>query len=47
MQDMGIIGGADGPTLVFLASRFPWWIFGIVMAVVVMIVLTVVCLKKK
>ena len=26
-MSIGIIGGADGPTAIFVAGRFPWEIF--------------------
>ncbi len=41
---IGIIGGADGPTAVFVVGRFPW---EIVLLAAAGIVLFVYLLKKK
>lgn len=49
MEDIGIIGGADGPTAVLVASHFSWlWggicVFAIAIAAVI---LAVVLYKRK
>ena len=48
-DSIGIIGGADGPTAVFVSSNIEWLeIFGIIglIAVAVLIVL-IICRKRK
>lgn len=47
MEDISIIGGADGPTAVFIASQFPWIWIGICVLAVMACVLAVLWLKKK
>lgn len=47
MADIGIIGGADGPTAVLIASEFPLLLIGICVLVVAAAVLAVVFCKKK
>lgn len=34
-QSIGIIGGADGPTAVFITGRFPWEIVILVVACII------------
>ncbi len=45
--DISIIGGADGPTAVFIAGQFPWLIVGVAAAVIIAAVLIVLYLKHK
>lgn len=46
--DISIIGGADGPTAVFVAGQFPWLIVGAIAAAVVLAaVLIALYLKHK
>ncbi len=47
MSDIGIIGGADGPTAILISSGFPYWLIGAgvlalgaVAAVVLIVILT-------
>jgi len=47
MQDIGIIGGADGPTAVFVAGQFPWLFIAIGAAVLAAVVLLLLYLKHK
>ena len=42
---IGIIGGADGPTAIFVSGRFPWEI--ILLAVVCIIVIVWFKTRKK
>lgn len=46
MADIGIIGGADGPTVIFVASRFSGLLFGIGVGIAAAIILAVVFYKK-
>ena len=43
VYSIGIIGGADGPTAVFIAGRFPWEII----LICAVIIGTIICLKRK
>jgi Na+-transporting methylmalonyl-CoA/oxaloacetate decarboxylase beta subunit len=43
-MSIGIIGGADGPTAVFVTGRFPW---EIILLVVVSIALCAYLFRKK
>lgn len=43
-QSIGIIGGADGPTAIFITGRFPW---EIVLLIVVCIIALVLFFKHK
>ena len=43
---VGIIGGADGPTAVFIAGRFPWEIFLVCVILIVLIICFVIKKKK-
>lgn len=47
MQDISIIGGADGPTAVFIAGQFPWLFIAIGVAVVAAAVLIALYLKHR
>lgn len=42
-----IIGGADGPTAVFVTSRIPWWAIVIGAAVIAVIITVIIKRKKK
>ena len=47
---IGIIGGADGPTAVYLISKIPWATIALVaagVAVVLGVVLAAVCAARK
>lgn len=44
---IGIIGGADGPTSIFVASAFPWTIVGAVIIVAAAVALGVYFAKRK
>ncbi len=44
---ISIIGGADGPTAVFVAGQFPWLTVGVIAAVVVAVVLIALYVKHK
>lgn len=46
-QSFGIIGGADGPTAIFVAGQFPWALVAIGVAVTVAVVVTLILLLKK
>ena len=48
-DSIGIIGGADGPTAVFVSSNINWLgIFGIVGLIVVAVLITLfICRKRK
>ena len=48
-DSIGIIGGADGPTAVFVSSDINWlWIFGFIGAIAVaVLVVLILCRKKK
>lgn len=45
--DISIIGGADGPTAIFIAGQFPWLAVGAVAAVTIAVVLIALYLKHK
>jgi len=45
-SSVGVIGGADGPTSVFVTSSTNWWIVGLIAAAVVAVVV-VICIRKK
>lgn len=47
MTDISIIGGADGPTAIFVASRFPWQLLSIGVVIAAAILLAIVLCKKK
>jgi len=42
---IGIIGGADGPTAIFVTGRFPWEIF-LLAALLVGVIIWFKCRKK-
>ena len=44
-SSVGIIGGADGPTVLFIAGKL--WIFPVITGILLIIVLYVFPLKKK
>ncbi|MBQ4598689.1 MAG: hypothetical protein IJB19_02120 [Clostridia bacterium] len=46
MADIGIIGGADGPTAVLVASHFSWLWVGICVVAAAAVILAVVLYKK-
>ena len=37
-RSIGIIGGADGPTAVFVTGRFPWEIIPLAVACIVAVI---------
>lgn len=43
-QSIGIIGGADGPTVIFVTGRFPW---EIVLLAAVLVVAAIWFFKRK
>jgi Na+-transporting methylmalonyl-CoA/oxaloacetate decarboxylase beta subunit len=43
-QSIGIIGGADGPTAIFITGRFPW---GLLLIGIVCIVIVIRYVRKK
>lgn len=47
LADVSVIGGADGPTAVLIATQFPWLTIGIAAAVIAAIVLIALYLKHK
>ncbi len=47
MADIGIIGGADGPTAMLIASRVPWLLIGVCVLVITAAVVAVILCKKK
>lgn len=47
-MDIGIIGGADGPTSVMVTSSPDWWVYAIIaVAVIAVAVATVLFVKRK
>lgn len=44
---IGIIGGADGPTTIFLISKFKWFIVALVIMVAVLAVLIIKYIIRK
>ena len=44
---IGIIGGADGPTAIFVTSNVNWLNIGIFLAAVIVAILVVVMIRKK
>lgn len=46
MADISIIGGADGPTVLLVASRFSWLLFGIAALAAAAVILAVVLYKR-
>ena len=47
MADIGIIGGADGPTAVLVVSHFSWLWVGVCVLAAVAVILAVVLYKRK
>lgn len=46
-SDIGIIGGADGPTAVFVTTSEDFWIYaGIAAVIVLAIVATIIIIKR-
>ncbi len=41
-SNISIIGGADGPTAIFLAGKLGFWIYGPIIAGVVLVVLGII-----
>ncbi len=46
-ESIGIIGGADGPTEIFVTGVFPWWIVGLIVVIALVVVLIAVWRHKK
>lgn len=47
-SSIGIIGGADGPTAVFVTTSDDFWIYvGVAAAVIVAVIATVLIIKRK
>lgn len=46
-MDIGIIGGADGPTAVFIASDFSWYDFVIIAIVCIVVVGFIRMIRRK
>lgn len=46
MMSVGIIGGADGPTAVFVSGYSLWWIIPAA-AVVILIIVLICCHRHK
>ena len=47
-HSIGIIGGADGPTALFVTSTVsPAWVAGIVAAVVIVACIVIIKMRKK
>ena len=47
-HSIGIIGGADGPTAIFVTSTVsPAWVAGIVAAVVIVACIAIIKMRKK
>ena len=46
-MDIGIIGGADGPTAVLVSSNIPLWIYGAGLIFVAAIVVAAIAIIKK
>lgn len=47
MADIGIIGGADGPTAVLVATHFSWLWVGVCVFAIAAVIVAVVLYKKK
>ena len=47
-DSIGIIGGADGPTAVFVSSDINWlWIFGFIGVIAVAVLVVLILWRKK
>ena len=46
-MDIGIIGGADGPTSVMVASSPDWWVYAIIAVAVIAVAVAVLFIKRK
>ena len=47
-MDIGIIGGADGPTAVTVTSSPDWWVYAVIaVAVAVIVIGSVLFIKRK
>lgn len=44
---IGIIGGADGPTAIFIAGGFPSWLIPAIYAALLILMLVAVLLNRK
>ena len=44
---VGIIGGADGPTAILVASNMDWLTVFLVLIVAILLVLCIICRNKK
>ena len=47
LSSIGIIGGADGPTAIFVTSSPDWWKDAIIAAVAVAVVAGIIIMRKK
>ena len=46
-MNVAIIGGADGPTAIFVASRFAWvWYAGLAVVLAAVVIVTVLLIRK-
>ena len=46
-MDIGIIGGADGPTTVTVTSSPDWWVYAIIAVAVIAVAVAVLFIKRK
>ncbi|MBO5935284.1 MAG: hypothetical protein J6Q94_07320 [Clostridia bacterium] len=46
-MDIGIIGGADGPTSVFVSTSSDLWIYAAIAAVVVIVAVVLIIKKRR
>ena len=47
-SDIGIIGGADGPTAIFVSTSDDFWIYvGVAAAVITVIIASILIIKRK
>jgi len=47
LSSIGIIGGADGPTAIFVVTSPDWWIYVLGAAVIVIAAIALIIYKKK
>ena len=47
MNDIGIIGGADGPTAVFVAASPDWWYLPAIAAAVIAATIVLLAVRKR
>lgn len=47
-QSIGIIGGADGPTAIFVAAKFNYWgIFLLIACILIIVVVVLLIITRK